>query len=234
MKRMVEFLSKHKLQYSIFAGISAGVTALTCGLYFSRPGSFRRFLGGLDPLVAVFLLIVIGFVLLTYLRSKTEFSIYTKGGHRSLPYALGLAIPFAIVAVLTDLAGGFPRDINIPFPSSLLFYPVIGFVAEIVFHVVPLTLLLFVLRDLAKRKITSKIVWACIICVSLLEPAYQMALGHYTVLSGMITGLNVYLISVFQLSLFRRYDFVSMYSFRLVYYFLWHIVWGYLRLKLLF
>jgi hypothetical protein len=31
-----------------------------------------------------------------------------------------------------------------------------------------------------------------------------------------------------------RYGFLSMYAFRLVYYLHWHIVWGYLRLQLLF
>lgn len=226
--------SNDRLQYLILAGLSVGVMALTWVLDLTHPGSFRRFLGGVNPLITVLLLAILGFVLLTYLRSKADFSIYKKGSHKSLPYALGLATPFAFVAILTDLTGAFPRDVNIRFPYSLLFYPVIGFVAEIVFHVLPLTLLLFISRDLAKREIASRTVWACIIGVSFLEPAYQMALGHYTVLSGIITGLNVFLINVFQLSLFKRYDFVSMYSFRLAYYFLWHIVWGYLRLKLLF
>jgi hypothetical protein len=226
--------SSGRLQFLILAGLSVGVTALTWALDLIQPSSFQRFLGGVDPLLTVLLLTILGFVLLTYLRAKTDFSIYRKGSHRGLPYSLAVAIPFALVAILTDLMGGFPRDVNIEFPFSLLFYPVIGFVAEIVFHVLPLTLLLFFLRDIAKREIASRTVWACIIGVSLLEPAYQMALGHSTVLSGTITGLNVYLINVFQLSLFKRYDFASMYSFRLVYYFLWHIVWGYLRLKLLF
>lgn len=37
-----------------------------------------------------------------------------------------------------------------------------------------------------------------------------------------------------RLALFKRYDFVTMYTFRLVYYLLWHIVWGVIRLRLLF
>jgi hypothetical protein len=35
-------------------------------------------------------------------------------------------------------------------------------------------------------------------------------------------------------SAFRRYDFASMYSFRLVYYAYWHVAWGVIRLKVLF
>lgn len=46
-----------------------------------------------------------------------------------------------------------------------------------------------------------------------------------------IAGLHVFLINLSQLMIFKRYD---LYSFRLVYYIFWHIVWGYMRLKLLF
>jgi hypothetical protein len=33
---------------------------------------------------------------------------------------------------------------------------------------------------------------------------------------------------------FRRYDFVTMYSFRLFYYAYWHIAWGVIRLRVFF
>ena len=46
--------------------------------------------------------------------------------------------------------------------------------------------------------------------------------------------LNILLINLFQLLIFKRYDFVSMFSFRLAYYAIWHIAWGYVRLNLLF
>jgi len=47
-------------------------------------------------------------------------------------------------------------------------------------------------------------------------------------------GLHVFLINLLQLWLFKRYDLISMYSFRLAYYLLWHIGWGHVRLKLRF
>jgi hypothetical protein len=37
-----------------------------------------------------------------------------------------------------------------------------------------------------------------------------------------------------QMSIWRHYDFVSMYTMRLVYYLQWHIVWGSVRLHVLF
>jgi hypothetical protein len=42
------------------------------------------------------------------------------------------------------------------------------------------------------------------------------------------------LINLCQLLIFRRYDFISMYTFRIAYYMLWHVLWGYARLRLLF
>ena len=45
---------------------------------------------------------------------------------------------------------------------------------------------------------------------------------------------RVFVIAVLQLYVFRRFDFASMYSFRLVYYAWWHILWGTIRLSVLF
>jgi hypothetical protein len=47
-------------------------------------------------------------------------------------------------------------------------------------------------------------------------------------------GLHVLAINVCQLAIFKRYDFMSMYALRLVYYGIWHIGWGAVRLELLF
>jgi hypothetical protein len=49
-----------------------------------------------------------------------------------------------------------------------------------------------------------------------------------------VTTANIYAINVVELRLFRRLDFLAMFSFRLTYYLLWHIAWGHARLSLLF
>ena len=80
-------------------------------------------------------------------------------------------------------------------------------------------------------------IWPCILVVALLEPIFQTVLGFSQPYPTWVTiGVfaNIFLINIFQLLIFKRYDFVSMYSFRLVYYAIWHIIWGVLRLKLLF
>jgi len=117
-------------------------------------------------------------------------------------------------------------------------YPAIGFLVEILFHVLPLTVLLVVLNAVVKNVNFGTIVWICIPLVSLLEPVYHtinMASSNQFPLWAVIyVGIHVFLINFFQLLIFKEYDFISMYSFRLVYYMLWHIGWGYARLRLLF
>ena len=83
----------------------------------------------------------------------------------------------------------------------------------------------------------DEVIWPCILVVALLEPIFQTALGFsrpYPIWVTICVFANIFLINVFHLLIFKRYDFVSMYSFRLVYYLIWHIVWGQVRLNLLF
>jgi hypothetical protein len=49
-----------------------------------------------------------------------------------------------------------------------------------------------------------------------------------------VVFLQIYVINLQQLRIFRRFDFTSMYAFRLLYYLFWHILWGNLRLVVLF
>jgi hypothetical protein len=45
---------------------------------------------------------------------------------------------------------------------------------------------------------------------------------------------HVFAFNFTEFLLYRRHGFVSMFSFRLAYYLFWHIIWGTLRLTLLF
>lgn len=146
---------------------------------------------------------------------------------------------FALITILViDLNASFPADMNVLFPESVLFYPAIGFFVEILFHVLPLSVLLISLTSIFKNVNHKKIIWICIVIVSLLEPIYQtipmFSSSHYPLWATAIVLINLFVFNLSQLLIFKRYDFISMYSFRLVYYLLWHILWGYMRLKLLF
>ena len=148
-----------------------------------------------------------------------------------------LAALLALVMILFDSRIALPEGINRPFPESLLFYPTIGFVVEILFHVLPLTLLLLLMTSIFKGLTFEQIIWPCILLVALLEPIFQTSFslsGEYPWTAVIFIALHNFLFNFVQLALFKRFDFVSMYSFRLVYYLLWHIVWGVMRLQRLF
>ena len=237
-------LTSKRHQYLVFIGSFLGIAGLAGISYFSNSEQallgFRRFLGGLNPLIGVCLAFILGLFLLSGLLSRGWFSIYKSENLGGLFFSSSLAANFALVIILLESARvvAFPADLNIPFPGSLLFYPVIGFVVEIIFHVLPLSLVLLFLPSVSKRLTYRTIIWPCLLLISLLEPMIQIILGfsaQYPLWTNLYGNfIHVYLINLCQLVIFKRYDFISMYSFRLVYYILWHIVWGHLRLNLLF
>jgi hypothetical protein len=116
---------------------------------------------------------------------------------------------------------------------------------ELVFHLLPLCVLLTVLPLVVGHRRSQRIVWVSLILVALLEPAFQtwtavseapVVGAPHTYASWVVAydGLHIFAINLCQLLIFKRYDFVSMYALRLVYYAIWHIAWGYVRLRLLF
>jgi hypothetical protein len=238
-------------QSLIFFGISLSVMGSALALYIARSASFQRFFGGINPMIVFISVILVGGASLIYLESTGIFTIYGGGsfylestgiftiyGGGSLKSSLISSAPAVILAaviVLVDLVVVLPEDINVLFPESLLFYPAMGYVAEIVFHVLPLSLLLFLLPRVSDCLSIDNIFWPCLIVVSLVEPVFQILTGfsgQHSFLTILYTnGLHVFLINLIQMGVFKRSGFVSMYSFRMVYYLLWHIVWGYVRLR---
>ncbi len=238
MTKIKELISKERLQYRVLIGLSIVVTCLTGIIYFTNNQSLERFIGGLNPILAALLIIIPGVILLSFLLSRGWFAIYKKENLKGLFRRSSLAALFAFVTILVDLKIVFPADLNILFPESLLFYPAIGFFVEILFHVLPLSILLFSMTSIFKNVSSEHITWICILVVSLLEPIYQtiplFSSSHHPQWAAAIILINLFLFNVSQLLIFERYDFISMYSFRLVYYLLWHIGWGYIRLNVLF
>jgi hypothetical protein len=231
-------ISKEKLQYIVFIGLSVGAIGLAAILHFFNNLIFERLIGSINPLIAAFFVVFLGFISLSFLLSRGWFSIYKKENLKGLLRRSGPAALFVLITILVDIKVPFPVDLNILFPESLLFYPAIGFFVEILFHVLPLSVLLISLTSIFKNISYRKIIWICILIVSLLEPTFQTILmgssNQYPLWASPIVWLNLFLFNVSQVLIFKRYDFISMYSFRLTYYMLWHIVWGYIRLKLLF
>jgi hypothetical protein len=235
---MLGFIARARPQYRVLAALSLGTVVLTGLLHYFDAHVFQRVLGGINPLAAALLVAVLGFVCLSWLLSRGEFAIYRNENQQGLLHACGLAALFGVIIIPADLMIVYPDDINVPFPESLLFYPVVGFFAEILFHVLPLSLLLIFLFSMFKAANQNKMIWFSIAVVALLEPVYQtlwmVSLNRYPVWAVAYDATHVFAINLLQLIIFRRYDFVSMVAFRLVYYLFWHIGWGYFRLAILF
>ena len=236
MTTINDLIHNERLQVLIFVGLSLVVAGFTVSLYFNDSRFFQRYFGSLNPLLALMLIVLLGLPFLSFLLSN-GFSIYKRGNQAGLFIAAALAFLFGIVIILVDRKTPFPEGINIAFPQSLLFYPTMGYVVEVVFHIVLLSVLLLLLRPLITSIGNNKIIWVCIVIVSLIEPIYQTILGSerpYPLWPDLYVVLHIFLINLCQLAIFKRYDFISMYAFRLVYYLIWHIGWGHLRLELLF
>ena len=236
MTKLFELISVERNQVLVFFGISLVIAILTGILYVRNAPLFQAFFGTLNPLLVMLALILLGTILSVFLLSRGWFAVHKAGEYKGFLVAAGLAALPGLVIILIDVNAVFPEDVNRPFPDSLFFYPIFGFVVEVLFHMLPLALLLFILTSMFNLGF-EKVIWPCILVVALLEPIFQTVLGFsrpYPTWVMVCVFANILLINLFQLSIFKRYDFVSMYFFRLVYYAIWHIVWGQVRLNLLF
>jgi hypothetical protein len=227
---------KRGARFTIFTGISIIVVAFTVVMYISYPDSFERYFGKINPLFIVPGLSVLGAAALIFALSKFGFEIFSSVNLKRLyPFYL-LAVFLASIAVVIDIFFTYPEEAHIRFPYSILFYPVMGYVVEILFHLLPLSLLLLLAKAVFKNFDAERHVWPCILIVSLIEPTFQTVLTptYFPLWITVYVWFHLFIFNFLQLFIFTRYDFMKMYLFRLVYYLLWHMVWGFVRLGLLF
>lgn len=236
MSELVDVQFDLRWQYLAYFAISLMALIFTLILLPSSEAYFRRFLGETNAILVMIVATVVGAVALWILQSNFRFVIL-KGQATLQGIALSalLATTLAVAIVAADINIRYPEDTNVPVPQALLFYPAIGFVAEIIFHVLPLTLLLLIMTLIFGQSSKERIVWFAILLVAVFEPTFQVLFGQKTFSWGdAYTWIHVFVIAFLQLYMFRRYDFVTMYAFRLIYYGYWHILWGVIRLKVLF
>jgi hypothetical protein len=221
---------------AVLAFVCFGALACTIVLSLFDADPFRRFFGDADAIAVVAAVAIAGAAALLFLRSRGWFDVVAgRATWRGVAASAGLASVLAPVAIAADLTIGFPRDINVPAPWSLLFYPAIALVAETVFHLLPLALLAGASN--LRRHDAGKPSLLQIAPVALLEPVFQIygGLAQFALTTAdAFVFVHVLIINLLQLAVFRRYDFVSMLALRLIYYAYWHIAWGYLRLEWIF
>lgn len=217
--------------------IELTVILASAALGASHPEYFARYFGPVPAPLVVVAVCALAFVAIRGLEQRTEFSIWRGGWAKGIGMAVLAALPFAAIVIIVDcFVFRFPRDINVPWPASLLFYPVMGFVIEAVFHLLPIAFADKVAR-LWNPPRHKPILWGGLAVAALLEPALQVLLelvrGPLSARAAFV-GVQVLGFNVLELYLFRRFGFIPMYFARLVYYLAWHIIWGHMRLALLF
>ncbi len=219
------------LSYTIIlVTVLIGVLILTN----QEPTVFQRYLGRINPFLTILISGILGSLMLTSCLAKNGFKCYSRINRAIWYQMLGLVFGFASISIVVDIFQPFPKDMNILFPHSLLFYPVIGFFVEMLFHIFPLSLIDLIRTRLFKKTNQEKLLWGSILTVALLEPTYQIAMGDYPLWAMMLIWINLVFFNLSQLILFKSHGFFWMYLFRLLYYFLWHILWGEIRVFLLF
>lgn len=151
--------------------------------------------------------------------------------------ALGGLVAGAIF-ILLDLAYRLPADLNVSFPQSIPFYLAGGFFVEVILHLLPLSVFvwLFGAKLLGEARL-EPVFWIVAGLTAALEPLMQFTLppfSRYPVSFVLLGGLALYLINLTQLYFFKRAGFFALLSYRWSFYLLWHILWGPLRLAWMF
>lgn len=235
---MVDVALHASKQFRAYFVLAALVLALGSVGTLLWPDLFRRFFGQLSPFGVLPAIAVLGLFGLWVLSARGWFPVYAPSKGHEVAALYLLAPLYAAVAIAIDIVARFGRDINVQFPGSLFFYPSIGFVAEIVFHVLPMAVLLLALPLVFKGAGRDTLLWSSIVVVALVEPIFQTILpgssSRLPVWATILSGVNILAINLTMLAIFRSAGFIHMYGFRLAYYALWHIAWGHVRLAMLF
>ncbi|MGE0552065.1 MAG: hypothetical protein AB7R55_01420 [Gemmatimonadales bacterium] len=230
--------NRERERSGVVAAAVVGTVATLASWLLSRVdrAAFVPYFGGIEPVVATAIVATIGVAAVRTLRRGGWFVLAGPPNRAGLRAAFLLATLFAAGAIGFDLLARFPRSINEPLPMAAAFYPLMGLVAETVFHLAPLALILGIgWRIWPDRR--EGLVLVAVVVAAAIEPAFQVRAG---LAAGRLSGTDLFVVphvlgfNLAQLWLFRRYDLLSMLAMRMSYYLYWHLAWGTLRLELLF
>ena len=213
--------------------LSAG--AIAAAVTFQRLGSdaYKVVPGVVNPVVTTVAACLLGLAGLRILGRRRWCQL--AGASRESYLAavlLGTVLPIPMLVV--DVLGGFPRALNVSAPASFLFYPAVAVVAEFIFHVTPLAFVAVAAALVSEADERARTVAMTV--AALPEPVLQVAWGaaHSPAWANGCVGLQLLIFNLIGLRLFQRHGFFAAYLYRLSYYLVWHILWGYLRLGVLF
>ena len=128
--------TSHRLAVRAIFGIAVAASAV---LTWAGREAYAFLFGPLNLLLLTIITAALGAVALWLLVRYGWFP--AAASRRSVLIALGLGCCLTLPVIIVDVMGGFPAELNVRFPESLLFYPSLALVTESVFHLVPLALL---------------------------------------------------------------------------------------------
>jgi hypothetical protein len=152
----------------------------------------------------------------------------------SLPIVLGLGL--GAVSVGVDLLTGWTKisaekmgipSIHIPFPGSLLIYPGGAVIVNVLYYLVPITLV-YGLGTLLVRSPRGRtwLFWTVGALAALIEPVTQQSGNGVTAgLAGVFITQD-YVFNLAQVATFRRAGFAASVVLRVSMYLVWHILYG--------
>ena len=236
--RVAERLGRDSSQRVPFALLSLLALLMAALLTWALPLGENPYFGAIEPLPFVALATGLGLLLWGPLHARGGLVVYEPGALRR-GWVVAIVLPTVLVGltILVDALVVLPADLNVPLPTALLFYPVAAFVIGVLFHLLPLAVALIARDALLPTVERSTLLWGTFILVACFEPVLQLQFGFAEGLPSWALGLiiaTIYAVNLTQLLTLWRYDLVTMLAVRLVYYLHWHLLWGTLRLEVLF
>jgi hypothetical protein len=224
--------------YAPFLALIAYLALVKIALEHLLPASFRA-----HVLAAVFTWPVIGVVTVAglvgvALAARTGFpGVWDRAmplrERLALPASLGFALGAVAVAVdsFTGSAAGASSalgvlSVHVPFPAGALIYPGVAIATGVLFHLLPLPLLLWGASragiDIWRRET------AFVVAAVLVASAEPLALDlRMRAAPGAMTAPIVedFALGLSQLWIFRRAGFGASVVLRVVFYAVWHVAW---------
>lgn len=151
-----------------------------------------------------------------------------------VPIVLGLGL--GAFAILVDATTHWTSiaaakmgigSIHIPFPASALIYPGGAIIVDVIYYLVPIPVLMWIVsRVFLKGDSPPWLFWSVGVLAAAIEPMTRDGSfpGHPAILVTLFA--SDYLENLAQVAVFRRAGFLAPVILRVVFYVVWHVLWG--------
>jgi hypothetical protein len=147
----------------------------------------------------------------------------------TIPMLVGAGL--AMIGVVMDAFSVLPETPTVDFPFSIPAYLAGGILSEILLHLIPVVLLMWIIGAVILRgKWQLQVFWVVAVVISLLEPVlqigglYQMGLLSNAVIAAVLFAY-IFAVNLTLICFLRKYGFLAAIVSRLAIYLIWHIIW---------